>query len=100
AAIVVLLLVRYARKNRGAPAPIPTGRTFDPEVSPFDEAVTRLKRLEQVDLYQDAAVKPFYVELSDLLRTYLERRLQVPALETTTRELILLVRHHAETSRL
>lgn len=96
ATIVVGLLMRYTRKLKRDSVPIPIGERYDPEVSPFDEAMARLKRLEQVDLYQDVAIKPFYVELSDLLRTYIERRLRIPALETTTRELILLVRRHSE----
>lgn len=55
---------------------------------PYDEAISRLMQLEQFDLADPAAVKPFYVELTDILRTYVGRRIHVPALESTTRELL------------
>ena len=60
----------------------------EPEDPPWDEAKERLARLEQTDLSDPELVKPFYVELSEILRTYLERRTKVPALESSTTELI------------
>jgi hypothetical protein len=60
----------------------------EPEEPPWDEAQERLKRLEETDLSDPELVKPFYVELSEILRTYLERRTKVPALESSTSELI------------
>ena len=41
-----------------------------------------------MDLSDPDIVKPFYVELTDILRTYVGRRARVPALESTTRELL------------
>lgn len=73
---------RAARPEPQAPAPA------QPPVPAYEEAMRRLRALERVDLYDEAAVKPFYVELSDLLRTYLERTLRVAALEMTTREVV------------
>ncbi len=60
----------------------------EPAIPPFDEAVARLKALKRFDLSDPTNAKPFYVELSELLRNYLMRRDGVPALELTTRELI------------
>ena len=60
----------------------------EPDDPPWDEAQERLKRLEETDLSVPALIKPFYVELSEILRTYLERRTKVPALESSTTELI------------
>lgn len=68
----------------------------EPTEPPWDEAQRRLKLLEQMDLNNPANVKPFYVELSELLRTYLARRSDIPALETTTRELITRLRSALE----
>jgi hypothetical protein len=64
----------------------------EPEEPPWDEAARRLRELETTDLSDPAFVKPFYVELADIFRTYLERRANVPALETTTRELVYRLR--------
>jgi len=58
------------------------------ETPPYDEAVTRLVQLEAIDLNDPESIKPFYVELTDILRTYVGRRVHVPALESTTRELL------------
>ncbi len=60
----------------------------EPEIQPYAEALERLRQLETMDLHDPEKVKPFYVELSELLRNYLKRRADVPALETTTRELL------------
>lgn len=56
-----------------------------PRLAPNPEATQRLHALAVPEA--EPAIKPFYVELSDLLRTYLSRTLGVPALELTTREL-------------
>ena len=57
-----------------------------PYLAPYPEATQRLHALAIPET--NATIKPFYVELSDLLRTYLSRTLGVPALELTTLELI------------
>lgn len=59
-----------------------------PDTPPYDEAVQRLTRLESFDLNDPDSIKPFYVELTDILRTYVGRRAHIPALESTTRELM------------
>lgn len=58
---------------------------------PHEEVVVRLDRLDAARPGNPDAVKPFYVELSDALRTYLARSLGVPAHEVTTRELLTLL---------
>ncbi len=61
------------------------GKSVAPRLAPYPEAFQRLAGLAIPQT--EPAIKPFYVELSDLLRTYLARTLDVPALELTTREL-------------
>ncbi len=63
---------------------------------PYDEALTRLIHLEQFDLNDPSSIKPFYVELTDILRTYVGRRVHVPAMESTTRELLNRLKASAE----
>ena len=60
----------------------------EPAIPPFEEALQRLRRIEQDESALVTRPKTLYVELSDILRTYLGRRTQVRALESTTRELI------------
>jgi len=72
----------------------------EPAIPPYQQAVDRLVALQQVDLSDPDQVKPFYVELTDILRTYVGRRANVPALETTTRELLDRLRSAASSGPL
>lgn len=88
AALLVLALLGalwwWLRRRRRAPADTSA-------LPPHEELVVRLDRLEAARPDTPDAVKPFYVELSDALRTYLARSLGVPAREVTTRELLDLL---------
>lgn len=55
---------------------------------PLEEALGRLLALEASDISNEQAIKPFFVDLADIIRTYMTRRIRIPALETTTRELL------------
>jgi hypothetical protein len=59
----------------------------EPAEPPFDEAMRRLKSLSGADL-PEPEIKPYFVELSDIVRTYVARRVRVPARELTTGELM------------
>jgi len=85
--VLVALLIYYLRRRR-APEPEPEPEPPPPRISPYEAAIARLRELETASLEAPTQIKPFFVELSDLLRTYLEDRLGVPALERTTRELM------------
>ena len=82
------LLLYYLRLRKRPPEPEPLPPPSEPRISPYEAAVARLRRLETAPLDVPDEVKPFFVELSDTLRTYLEDGLGVPALERTTRELM------------
>ena len=58
-----------------------------PGPRPQDVALARLRALGDAPLATRPQVEAYYVELSDTARTYLEQRLEVPALEITTQEL-------------
>ncbi len=60
-----------------------------PRVSPIEEAIGRLKTLKkEADLQDLEQIKPFYVELTEILRVYMSRRLQINAMESTSYELM------------
>ena len=82
------LLFYYLRLRKQPPEPEPPSPTPEPRISPYEAALARLRRLENANIDIPEEVKPFFVELSDALRTYLEDGLGVPALERTTRELM------------
>ncbi|MEP0546676.1 MAG: DUF4381 family protein [Rhodothermales bacterium] len=82
-AVVALLAALWWWRERRRNRPVPTS-----VLAPDDEVRHRLDALAAALPTSAATVKPFYVELSDALRTYLARTLGVPAREQTTRELL------------
>ena len=66
---------------------------------PFEEAIYKLNELDGKLLWQNNQVKEYYSELTEIVRNYIERELQVPALEKTTDEIIGMLRnfHDANT---
>ncbi|MGN6179370.1 MAG: hypothetical protein ACTHNW_09325 [Mucilaginibacter sp.] len=50
-------------------------------------AMNKLNELRAKNLWQNGDVKTFYIELTDILREYLEKRYAIQALEQTTEEI-------------
>lgn len=82
------LLYLYYRRRQPEKSP---SAPAAPSVPPYTEAVTRLEKLQNMNLDNPETLKPFFVELSDLLRTYIARVSDVPARELTSRELVDLL---------
>jgi hypothetical protein len=59
-----------------------------PALPPFEEAIQKLQELDGKLLWQNNQVKKYYSELTEIVRGYIERELKVPALESTTDELV------------
>jgi hypothetical protein len=87
----------YLWWRRRQPTEVPSSRPR-PETSqtPYEAATSWIRQLESYDLSDPAAVKPFYVELSNAVRVYLARELEVAALERTTRELVEALDHRPD----
>jgi hypothetical protein len=75
------------RKNRQNP-PVITQISQPPHII----AERLLAELRAKQLWQNGKIKEFYSELSHILRGYLEDQFKMPALETTTDELIGLLK--------
>lgn len=58
------------------------------KLPPFDRAMQRLKELDGKQLVEQDKIKLYYVELTDIVRTFIEREMNIPALESTTDELL------------
>ncbi|MAD97531.1 MAG: hypothetical protein CMB99_09430 [Flavobacteriaceae bacterium] len=69
------------------------------KLPPIEEAMHHLKELDDKLLWQNNKVKEYYSELTDIVRTYIEKELQIQALEKTSDEIIDMLKdfHHAET---
>lgn len=59
-----------------------------PALPPYEEAIQKLHELDEKLLWQNNRIKEYYSELTEIVRGYIERELKVPALESTTDELI------------
>ncbi len=63
--------------------------------SPIEKATALLQQLDKKALWQKGEVKDYYSELTDIARTYIEEEINVPAMESTTSEVIESLRREA-----
>jgi len=96
--ILILVLIATAlyfifRKKEEKEVPIVV-------VAPIQEALQRLKELDEKQLLQQNKIKIYYTELTDIVRTYIEKDIYIPALESTTNELIETINDFNESSKL
>ncbi|RZJ68113.1 MAG: hypothetical protein EOO50_03230 [Flavobacterium sp.] len=68
--------------------------------SPIEKANALLSNLEKKQLVQRGEVKDYYSELTDIARTYIEEVVHIPAMESTTSELIVALRNAASNKKM
>jgi hypothetical protein len=56
--------------------------------TPIERATSLLNILEKKELWQHGEIKEYYSELTDIARNYIEEAIEIPAMESTTSELI------------
>jgi len=61
--------------------------------TPIEKATSLLNTLEKKELWQKGEVKAYYSELTDIARNYIEEAIEIPAMESTTSELIVALRN-------
>lgn len=71
-----------SRKNQQ-----PTQEEIIDSLPPYEEAMKRLQQLDNKLLWQNNEIKKYYSELTEIIRSYIEKELKIPALEITTFEL-------------
>lgn len=80
--IAIAVILYFVLKDK------PTHEEIISRIPPFDLAKQRLQELDSRELLKQNRVKLYYVELTDIVRSYIERELNIPALESTTDELM------------
>jgi hypothetical protein len=91
--VLVIMLIIYLKKRKARPKPPPP----PPPVEPLHvQALRMLSTLEQKQLWQNGQVKQYYIELTDILRSYIEARFNTATLELTTDELLDNIKDHSE----
>ncbi len=59
-----------------------------PNIPAYEIALKRLDELEAQKLWQDGQVKAYYIELTHILRTYIEDKFHIPAMESITEAIV------------
>lgn len=88
-ALLLLGLFIYYFKTRKQPEikEIDTVNTL----APYEEALVKLQELDNKLLWQNNEIKKYYSELTEIVRVFIEKELNIPALEITTFELVSLL---------
>ena len=81
-ALIIAIILYFVFRKKKEEIPL------EERIPPYEMAMQRLGQLDKKQLWQQDKIKPYYIELTDIIRTYIERELQIPALESTTDELI------------
>ncbi|MFI3240451.1 MAG: cell wall anchor protein, partial [Bacteroidales bacterium] len=66
-------------------------------IPPYDEAIMNLNSLKDQQLWQAGRDKEYYTILTDILRSYLERRFGIYAMEMTSTQIIKILKSNEET---
>jgi len=65
-------------------------------IPPHREALTALRMLEEKKMWQQGLVKEYYSEVTEIIRRFFERRWNIIALEMTTDEILVQIKHVPE----
>ena len=90
-ALIVFVVLYFVKHKKVAP-PVAEG----PKETLQEHTLKLLDELESRQLWQKKQVKEYYVELTDIVRNYIEARFSTSALELTTDELLYKVQLHRE----
>ncbi len=77
---VIFFMKRYKPKQIGEQA-------FEPKIPAHLLALQQLRALDEKKLWQTARVKQYYIELTEIIRSYIERRFNIFAMEMTSGEI-------------
>lgn len=85
AASMTFFLIRYKRVGLRRRARL---------LPPYEEACKALDALRAKQLWQNGHEKEYYTELIDIMRRYISRRFEMPAMEMTTGQILVGVEKH------
>jgi len=84
-------LIAWLLRRRRKPVVVPAA----PEVTPAEQAQAALRGLVASGVLLRGELRRFYIELSEIAKRYLERRLGAPILEMTSAEMHAFLRDHS-----
>lgn len=92
--LLIAVIIYFIRRKK------PTIEEIEEKIPPFDLAKQRLKELDSKNLLRQNRIKLYYIELTDIVRSFIEKDLNIPALESTTDELIETITDFNDSSNL
>jgi hypothetical protein len=90
----IVFLVFYFIKNKNIAIPSRTMKA--PPEKAHEKAMRLLRELKEKQFMQQGRSKEYFTEISDIVRTYLEERFSIMAMEQTTDELLSLLKKQAD----
>ncbi|MGE0567716.1 MAG: hypothetical protein AB7O73_07180 [Bacteroidia bacterium] len=84
---LTFLIIRYNKRKA-----VKIIEPEKPKIPPHIAALERLNIIREKAIWKEGNFKEYYSEISETIRTYLEDRYQVLALESTTDEILLVIR--------
>lgn len=86
--IGLFLIIRYYNRKRHNILQEPE----KPKVPAHITALASLEKIREEKIWQQQKVKEYYSSITDTVRLYIEERFQIPALESTSDELLTIMR--------
>jgi len=83
--LIVFIMIYYIKKRKKQE---PLFKIKKPDEPPHVIALRELDKLKENKLWQKGKIKLYHSELTCIIRKYLERRYQIPAMEQTSNEII------------
>lgn len=84
--VIVWLVVRYLKKAKERDDANKV--VIAPKQSPYEIAMEAFEEIRKKQLWQSGDVKIYYSELTEIVRTYIQNRWMIPALEFTSDEIL------------
>src|SRR5699024_4736138 len=99
---VIGIIYYYFNKEQEEAPPAEPQPSFQPQpfLTPLRELENDLRQLEEVTLKSPKQFEDYYISLGDAIRRYFERMYDIPALESTSREIIRALQSQAIDQRL
>ncbi|MCF6185340.1 MAG: BatD family protein [Bacteroidales bacterium] len=84
--VIIVLIIKYVKKRKAEEKPLFV--KAKPKIPAHIRAIQRINEIKNKELHKKNNLKPFYTELSNIIRIYLEERFKITALESVTNEII------------
>lgn len=86
--ILFFILRKYIQKK-----PVFATETKEPALPPYVLAISKLDKIKSEKLWQKNKSKEYHTEITDVLREFIEKQMDIPAMEMTSEEILEHLHH-------